>query len=99
MNVASRKKLDDVLIRTKLSSLRRTTDNRGIFYVIYANALDNITSNNDVPKFTENEVIPITIEVIRTGIQEVYFHRLGTSRSSDILFSGAIGDLDEHFVL
>ena len=47
MDVASRKKLDDVIIRTKFASLRWTTDNRGIFYTTYAGALDNTTSNDD----------------------------------------------------
>jgi hypothetical protein len=53
MDVASRKKLDDVIIRTKFSSLRWTTDNRGIFYSTYAGALDNTTSNNDTTKSTD----------------------------------------------
>ena len=47
MDVASRHNLDDVLIRTKFSSLRWTTDNRGIFYTTYAGALDNIGLNNN----------------------------------------------------
>jgi len=56
MDVASRQKLDDVIIRTKSSSLRWTTDNRGIFYATYADALDNIdngkkTEENAVKKF------------------------------------------------
>ncbi len=41
MDIASRQKLDDVIVRTKFSSLRWTTDNRGIFYATYAGALDN----------------------------------------------------------
>jgi prolyl oligopeptidase PreP (S9A serine peptidase family) len=41
MDVASRKKLDDVIVRTKFASLRWTTDNRGVFYTTYAGALDN----------------------------------------------------------
>ena len=44
MDVASRQKLDDVIIRTKFSSLRWTTDNRGVFYGTYAGALENDTS-------------------------------------------------------
>ena len=53
MDVASRKKLDDVITRTKFSSLRWTTDNRGLFYSSYAGALDNATSNNDTTKSTD----------------------------------------------
>ncbi|CAF3226968.1 unnamed protein product [Rotaria sp. Silwood2] len=117
MDVATRKKLDDVIIRTKFSSLRWTTDNRGIFYSTYADALNNTTSNNtnlvtttknenkteedkDTNKTTDkttNEVPSATIEVIRTDIQEVYFHRLGTPRSSDICLARSIDDLNEHF--
>ena len=41
MDVATRQKLDDVIVRTKFSSLRWTTDNRGIFYATYAGALEN----------------------------------------------------------
>jgi prolyl oligopeptidase PreP (S9A serine peptidase family) len=57
MDVASRQKLDDVIIRTKFASLRWTTDNRGIFYATYAGALDNIdngkkTEENAVKNFS-----------------------------------------------
>ncbi len=40
---------------------------------------------------------PTTIEVTRTDIQEVYFHRLGTPRSSDPCLARCDGDLAEHF--
>jgi len=54
MDVASRQKLDDVLIRTKFSSLRWTTDNKGIFYATYAGALNNDkpTEENNVTTFS-----------------------------------------------
>jgi len=51
MDIASRQKLDDVIVRTKFSSLRWTTDNRGIFYATYAGALEN-----DSTASTENAV-------------------------------------------
>ncbi|CAF3096281.1 unnamed protein product [Rotaria sp. Silwood2] len=86
MSDASRKKLDDVIIRTKFSSLRWATDNRSIFYATYAGALDNTASNNNSTTSTEkakdksqNEVTSATIEVTHNDIQEVYFHLLGTS--------------------
>ena len=85
LDVASRKKLDDVLLRTKFSSLRWTTDNRGIFYTTYADASD---------QKTDEEVGSTTIEVNRTDIQEVYFHRLGTPRSSDVCLARCIDELD-----
>ncbi|CAF3383165.1 unnamed protein product, partial [Rotaria sp. Silwood2] len=47
MDVTSTEKIDDVIIGTQFSLLRWSTDNRGIFYVTYAGAFDNITSNND----------------------------------------------------
>ncbi len=47
IDVASRQKLDDVLVRTKFSSLRWTTDNRGIFYATYAGALENDEKKED----------------------------------------------------
>ncbi|CAF1361850.1 unnamed protein product [Rotaria magnacalcarata] len=115
MDVATRNKLNDVIIRTKFSSLRWTTDNQGIFYSTYAGALDNVTSIKDSSHSTEketktaedkdiqkkeeaaNEVVPTTIEVTRTDIQEVYFHRLGTPRSSDICLARCTDDLNEHF--
>jgi prolyl oligopeptidase len=99
MDVASRTKLDDVIIRTKFSSLRWTTDNRGIFYATYAGALDNTPSNNDSTTSTDkkNKDEEEKIEVTRTDIQEVYFHRLGTPRSSDICLARCIDDLAEHF--
>jgi len=99
MDVASRTKLDDVNIRTKFSSLRWTTDNRGIFYATYAGALDNTPSNNDSTTSTDkkNKDEEEKIEVTRTDIQEVYFHRLGTPRSSDICLARCIDDLAEHF--
>jgi uncharacterized membrane protein len=60
MDIASRNKLDDVIIRTKFSSLRWTTDNRGIFYGTYAGALDNVTSSTtsteNGKKIEENKV-------------------------------------------
>lgn len=64
MDVASRKKLDDVLLRTKFSSLRWTTDSRGIFYATYAGALENHLTEKD-----KNNVI--IIYVYR------YIHRQG----------------------
>ncbi|CAF5035250.1 unnamed protein product [Rotaria sp. Silwood1] len=111
MDIATRNKLDDVIIRTKFSSLSWTTDNRGIFYTTYAGALNNtnltnstknenkIEENKDIKKQDEttNEVAPTTIEVTRNDIQEVYFHRLGTPRSSDICLARCTDDLDEHF--
>ena len=54
MDVASRQKLDDVLIRTKFSSLRWTTDSRGVFYGTYAGALDN---NSKDPTTTEKNAV------------------------------------------
>jgi prolyl oligopeptidase len=42
-------------------------------------------------------VTPTVIEVTRTDIQEVYFHRLGTPRSSDICIARCTDDLDGHF--
>jgi len=55
MDIASRQKLDDVIVRTKFSSLRWTTDNRGIFYATYAGALDNNNSTASTEK-EENAV-------------------------------------------
>lgn len=40
---------------------------------------------------------PTNIEVARTDIQEVYFHRLGTPRSSDICIARCKDELDGHF--
>lgn len=103
MDIETRKKLDDVIIRTKFSSLRWTTDNRGIFYATYAGALNNNDSTTSTEKKEEqegkttNEVTPTTIEVTRTDVQEVYFHRLGTPRSSDILIARCTDELDGHF--
>ena len=51
MDVASRRKLDDVILRTKFSSLRWTTDNRGVFYTTYAGALES--GKDTVPKQDE----------------------------------------------
>ncbi|CAF1183506.1 unnamed protein product [Adineta steineri] len=98
MDVASRKKLDDVIIRTRSSSLRWTTDNCGIFYATYAGALDNITSDNDSSTSTNNgeKNVETGIEVTRTGAQEIYFHRIGTPRSSDICIARCVDDLNEH---
>jgi hypothetical protein len=54
MDIASRQKLDDVIIRTKFSSLRWTTDSRGIFYATFAGALDNnSTTSTEKEKKTE----------------------------------------------
>jgi hypothetical protein len=50
MDIASRQKLDDVIVRTKSSSLRWTTDSRGIFYATCGGALDNNTTAS-----TEND--------------------------------------------
>ena len=44
-----------------------------------------------------NEVASTTIEVTRTDIQEVYFHRLGTPRSSDVCIARCTDELDGHF--
>ena len=44
-----------------------------------------------------NTVATTKIEVTRTDIQEVYFHRLGSPRSSDIRIARCTGDLDGHF--
>ncbi|CAF3974170.1 unnamed protein product, partial [Adineta steineri] len=96
MDIASRKKLDDVITRTKFSSLRWTTDSRGIFYATYAGANDNITSDNDSANKGEKNGETV-IEVTRTDIQEVYFHRIGTPRSSDICIARCVDDLNEHF--
>jgi prolyl oligopeptidase len=54
LDVASRQKLDDVILRTKFSSLRWTTDNRGIFYATYADALENDEKkeNDTVKKYS-----------------------------------------------
>jgi prolyl oligopeptidase len=38
-----------------------------------------------------------TIEVTRTDVKEVYFHRLGTPRSSDTCLARCSGDLDGHY--
>ena len=129
MDVASRRKLDDVILRTKFSSLRWTTDNRGVFYTTYAGALES--ANDAVPKRDEkttedtkkntevtflrytgsialhvdfllvlskaNEVSSTKIEVTRTDIQEVYYHRLGTPRSSDVCLARCMDELDGHF--
>ncbi|CAF0956243.1 unnamed protein product [Adineta ricciae] len=89
MDVASREKLDDVIIRTKFASLRWTADNRGIFYSTYAGALDA-----DDSKEPQTEA---GIEVKRTDVQEVYFHRLGTPRSSDVCIARCVDELSEHF--
>jgi prolyl oligopeptidase len=100
MDIASRQKLDDVILRTKFSSLRWTKDNRGIFYATYAGALENGSNAsiaNDKKKEKENEVASTTIEVTRTDIQEVYFHRLGTPRSSDVCLARCTDELDGHF--
>ncbi|CAF1270240.1 unnamed protein product [Rotaria sordida] len=105
MDVASRNKLDDIIIRTRSSSLQWTTDNRGIFYATYADALKNTTANSTKKENkteedkdeTTNEVEPTTIEVTRTDTQEIYFHRLGTPRSSDICIARCIDDLNEHY--
>ena len=50
MDIASREKLTDVITRSKFSSLRWTTDNRGIFYTTYADTpqKDESTSNDPV---------------------------------------------------
>lgn len=52
MDIASREKLPDVITRTKFSSLRWTTDNRGIFYTTYADKVEKneSTSNDPVSK-------------------------------------------------
>jgi prolyl oligopeptidase len=42
-------------------------------------------------------VTSTTIEVTRTDIQEVYFHRLGTPRSSDVCLARCTDELDGHF--
>ena len=56
MDVASRQKLDDVIIRAKFPSLRWTTDNRGVFYGTYAGALDNDSSaSKEKEKATETK--------------------------------------------
>ena len=89
LDIENRTKLDDVLQRTKFSSLRWTKDNRGIFYATYAGAFDEKTSNNDEKT---------KIEVNRTDIQEVYFHRLGTSRSSDVCLARCTDELDGTFL-
>ncbi|CAF3363009.1 unnamed protein product, partial [Rotaria sp. Silwood2] len=46
---------------------------------------------------TENKVTPTTIEVTRMDIQEVYFHRISTRRSSDICIARCVDDLDRLF--
>ncbi|CAF1415204.1 unnamed protein product [Rotaria sordida] len=105
MDVASRNKLDDIIIRTRFSSLHWTTDNRGIFYATYADALKNTTANSTKKENkteedkdeTTNAVEPTTIEVTRIDTQEIYFHRLGTPRSSDICIARCIDDLNEHY--
>lgn len=88
LDVDKRTKLDDVLQRTKFSSLRWTKDNRGIFYTTYAGAFDE-----NAPKDEEKT----KIEVGRTDIQEVYFHRLGTPRSTDVCLARCADELDGHF--
>jgi len=56
MDVESRNKLDDIILRTKFSSLRWTTDNRGIFYTTYADVVDNnSTTSTENKKKTEEE--------------------------------------------
>jgi hypothetical protein len=50
MDAASRQKLDDVILRTKFSSLCWTTYNCGVFYGTYAEALEN-----DSNASTEND--------------------------------------------
>ena len=52
MDIDSREKLPDVITRTKFSSLRWTTDNRGIFYTTYADIVEknDSTSNDPVNK-------------------------------------------------
>ena len=40
---------------------------------------------------------PTTIEVTRTDIQEIYFHRLGTPRSADVCLARCVDELDGHF--
>lgn len=50
MDVESRKKLDDVITRTKFSSLRWTTDSRGIFYATYAGALEDDSTTSTEKK-------------------------------------------------
>jgi hypothetical protein len=58
MDIASRQKLDDVITRTKFSSLRWTTDSRGIFYATYAGALDNnSTTSTEKEKKTEETAV------------------------------------------
>ena len=37
------------------------------------------------------------IDVARTDIQEIYFHRIGTPRSSDLCIARCVDDLNEHF--
>ena len=89
MDIASRQKLNDVITRTKFSSLRWTTDSRGIFYTTYADALDK--DDKTVEKSST------TVDVARNDIQEVYFHRLDTPRSSDICLARCKDELDGHF--
>jgi len=50
MGATSRQKLDDVILRTKFSSLCSTTYNCGVFYGTYADALEN-----DSNASTEND--------------------------------------------
>jgi prolyl oligopeptidase len=42
-------------------------------------------------------VTPTTIEVTRNDIQEIYFHRLGTPRASDVCLARCTDELDGHF--
>ncbi len=66
MDIASRQKLDDVILRTKFSSLRWTKDNRGIFYATYAGALENDSNSstaNDKKNTVKNSFLVYKFEV------------------------------------
>jgi hypothetical protein len=71
MDIESRKKLDDVIIRTKFSSLRWTTDNRGVFYSTYAGALDNTTKDSTAS--TEKNKDKVKILFFTTFVDICFF--------------------------
>ncbi|CAF0797753.1 unnamed protein product [Didymodactylos carnosus] len=95
LDVASRKKHADVLERTKFSSLAWTMDNKGIFYRTYQDARQN--SEQEEKNEIINGVTSRKIEIERTDVQEIYYHRLGTPRGEDICVVRCEKDLSDYF--
>lgn len=93
MNISSREKLADVISRTKFSSLRWTTDNRGIFYTTYADAPEKTESTSNDP-VKQIDSIKITSLHFR---QQMSFHRQ-RSKLNERIFKKFISIVLVHLV-